>query len=52
LQGYPPSYVATRNDKIEAVTLDQANRVAAQLFDPDALRFVVVGQPEGIASTD
>lgn len=52
LQGYPPSYVTTRNDKIEAVTLDQANRVAAQLFDPEALRFVVVGEPVGVVSTD
>jgi zinc protease len=52
MDGYPTSYIATRNDRIEAVTLDEANRVAARIFQPDALRFVVVGQPEGVASTD
>jgi zinc protease len=52
LEGYPTSYVKTRNARIEAVTLTEANRVAARLFDPEALRFVVVGQPEGVTSTD
>ncbi len=52
MDGYPTSYIATRNDRIEAVTLDEANRVAARIFQPDALRFVVVGQPEGVEGTD
>lgn len=46
--GLPPDYVVNRNDYIEAVTLDDINRVAAELLDPDALHFVVVGQPVGL----
>ncbi len=52
LSGYPADYIKTRNARIEAVTLDEANRVAAELFRPDALRFVVAGQPEGVVSTE
>lgn len=44
----PIDYIATRNDRINAVTLDEANRVARELLRPDQLRFVVVGQPEGL----
>lgn len=44
----PPEYVVNRNDFIEAVTLDDVNRVAAELLQPDDLHFVVVGQPEGL----
>ena len=51
LDGLTPDYVNTRNDKVEAVTLDDINRVAARLMKPDALRFVVVGQPEGLDET-
>lgn len=46
--GLPPDYVIHRNDYIAAVTLDEANRVAAEIFHPDALHFVVVGQPAGL----
>lgn len=52
MDGRTPDYIATRNDRVNAVTLDQANRVAARLFRPEALRIVVVGQPEGVAPTD
>ena len=45
-------YIPTRNDKIRAVTLEEINAVAARLLDPDELRFVVVGQPEGIEGTN
>ena len=48
MQGLPIDYIATRNDKVNAVTLDEANRVAAELLDPENLHFVVVGQPEGM----
>ena len=41
-------YVVTRNDKVEAITLEDIQRVAARVLQPDALRFVVVGQPEGL----
>lgn len=43
-----PEYVVNRNDFIEAVTLEEINRVAAELLDADALHFVIVGQPEGL----
>ncbi|WP_439153784.1 M16 family metallopeptidase [Yoonia sp.] len=49
--GLPPEYVVNRNDYIAAVTLDDVNRVAAELLQPDALHFVVVGKPEGLEST-
>lgn len=49
-QGLPPDYPATRNDRVRAITLAEANRVAARLFDPAALHFVVVGAPEGLVT--
>ncbi|WP_342078837.1 pitrilysin family protein [Yoonia sp. SS1-5] len=49
--GLPPEYVVNRNDYVEAVTLDDVNRVAAALLQPDDLHFVVVGKPEGLDST-
>ncbi|WP_432448161.1 M16 family metallopeptidase [Aliiroseovarius marinus] len=50
MEGLPIDYIASRNDKINAVTLEDANRVAATLFQPDKLHFVVVGQPDGVTS--
>lgn len=50
LEGLPIDYIATRNEQVMAVTLDEANRVASELYNPDALHFVVVGQPEGVVS--
>ncbi len=47
----PIDYVTTRNDKVNAVTLADVNRVAAELLQPDRLHFVVVGQPEGVETT-
>ncbi len=47
----PPDYVINRNDFIEAVTLDDINRVAAELLRPDDLHFVVVGKPADLVST-
>lgn len=46
--GLTPDYVVNRNDFVEAVTLDDVNRVARELLDPEALHFVIVGQPIGI----
>lgn len=46
-----PDYVVNRNDFIEAVTLQEANRVASELMQPDDLHFVVVGKPEGLEGT-
>ncbi|MEL6838214.1 MAG: pitrilysin family protein [Pseudomonadota bacterium] len=48
----PPSYVTDRNDFINAVTVDDINRVAAELLRPDDLHFVVVGKPEGLDGTN
>ena len=47
----PIDYIPTRNDKVEAVTLEDVKRVADYLLQPEALQFVVVGQPEGLETT-
>ena len=44
-------YVNRRNDLIDAVTLEDAKRVARRIIDADGLVVTVVGQPEGVAST-
>jgi zinc protease len=44
-------YVNRRNDLIEAVTLEEAKRVAKSLIDPAGLVVTVVGRPEGVVST-
>ena len=48
MDGLPIDYPVTRNAKIEAVTMDDIRRVAKRLYLPDALHFVVVGQPTGM----
>ena len=48
MEGMPIDYAVTRNAKIEAVTMEDIKRVAARLYQPDALHFVVVGQPTGL----
>ena len=52
MDGFPIDYPATRNARVEAVTLDDVKRVAARLLVTEKLHFVVAGQPEGVASTD
>ena len=52
MNGFPIDYPATRNAKVEAVTLDDVKRVAARLLVPEKLHFVVAGQPEGVSSTE
>lgn len=47
----PIDYIATRNDRVMAVSPEDISRVASELLDPDGLHFVVVGQPEGVEST-
>ncbi|MGC3937767.1 M16 family metallopeptidase [Roseobacter sp. EG26] len=49
--GLPIDYIATRNERVEAVTLEDVKRVAADLLVPEGLHFVVVGQPVGLEST-
>lgn len=51
MEGLPTDYITTRNDKVNAVTLADVNRLARDLLDPDSLTFVVVGKPEGLEST-
>lgn len=48
----PISYIETRNAKVEAVTLEEVNALAKRLLQPDALHFVVVGQPEGLEASN
>ena len=48
-QGLPRDYINTRNARVEAVTMEDIRRVAAHLLNADGLRFVVVGQPVGLA---
>ncbi|CRL12586.1 insulinase family protein [Phaeobacter italicus] len=48
----PIDYVVTRNDKVNAVTLEEVNRVAREILLPEKLHFVVVGRPEGLQSTN
>ncbi|MFD1510848.1 M16 family metallopeptidase [Lacimonas salitolerans] len=50
MEGLPIDYIATRNDKLNAVTLEDITRVGQELLDPSRLTFVVVGQPEGLES--
>ena len=44
-------YIDRRKALIEAVTLDEARRVAARLLAPEDLNVAVVGQPEGVTAT-
>ena len=48
MEGMPIDYAVTRNAQIEAVTLEDAARVAKRIFLPEALQFVVVGEPTGL----
>ncbi|HLB80519.1 MAG TPA: pitrilysin family protein, partial [Dongiaceae bacterium] len=51
LEGFGIDYIERRNSYIEAVTLDDARRVARRLLDPARLTVVVVGEPEGVTAT-
>lgn len=48
LDHMPKSYIETRNDSVNAVTLEDVARVAARVLRPENLRIVVVGQPVGL----
>ena len=48
----PIDYVKTRNDKINAVTLEEINQVASEVLLPEQLHFVVVGRPEGLIASN
>jgi len=48
MDGYPLDHLETRNDKVEAVTLEDARRAARRMYDPAELSVVVVGKPSGV----
>lgn len=48
LIGLPIDYANTRNEKVEAVTAADVQRVSERLLDSGNLRFVLVGRPEGV----
>ncbi|WP_417240748.1 M16 family metallopeptidase [Celeribacter halophilus] len=50
MDGLSPDYIATRNDMVNAVTLDEINAVIKRLYDPEALSFVVVGSPKDLVT--
>jgi zinc protease len=50
LDGLDIDYFSRRTDMINAVTLDDARRVAKRLLD-SGLLVTVVGQPEGVTAT-
>ncbi len=52
MMGLPADYPKTRNEKVQAVTMEDVQRVARELYTPDALRFVIVGEPQGVTTTD
>ncbi|NDW45925.1 pitrilysin family protein [Ruegeria sp. PrR005] len=52
VQGLPIEYIATRNDQVNAVTLEEINAFAADFLDPEGLSFTVVGKPVGLDSTN
>lgn len=47
-QGFDIDYVNRRNDMVRALTLEDVNRVARDLFHPDELMFIIVGRPVGL----
>jgi len=50
--GLPVDYIRTRNDQVNALTLEEINRVARRIYQPENLAFVVVGQPDGVESSN
>ncbi|WP_052045848.1 M16 family metallopeptidase [Candidatus Paracaedibacter symbiosus] len=48
LDGMRPNFINERNDIIRKVTLEDVNRVAKKLLNPEKLSFIVVGKPEGL----
>lgn len=48
MENLPIDYAVTRNEKVEAVTMEDVQRVAKRIFLPEELHFVVVGQPKGL----
>ncbi|MGH6933876.1 MAG: M16 family metallopeptidase [Dongiaceae bacterium] len=51
LEGFGKDYFEKRNGYVNAVTIEEARRVAKRLLDPDRLSIVVVGRPAGVSPT-
>lgn len=51
MENLPTDYILNRNAMVEAVTLEDVNRVAQDLLDPSRLTFVITGQPKGLETT-
>ncbi|MGO4685262.1 M16 family metallopeptidase [Hyphomicrobium sp. 2TAF46] len=47
-EGFGPDYVENRNKLINAVTVEDAKRVAARLLKPNDLVVTIVGKPAGL----
>ncbi len=52
MDGLPADYIANRNGLVEAVTLEEANRVARRIYRPEDLHIVIVGQPGEIDASN
>ncbi len=48
VDGLPVDFFDKRNAMVEAVTLEDVNRVARTYLDPDNFTFIVVGEPGGL----
>lgn len=49
-EGFGPDYITTRNKLVEAVTMEDAKRVAKTLFDAKNLIVTIVGRPAAAAA--
>jgi zinc protease len=48
MDNLPITFLETRNEQVNAVTLADVNRVAKRLLTPEKLNVMLVGEPEGI----
>ncbi|WP_294539948.1 pitrilysin family protein [uncultured Rhodoblastus sp.] len=51
-EGFDAGYLDRRNSEVEAVTLEDANRVAKRLIGDARLLVAIVGRPEGLVEND
>ncbi len=51
LEGLGVDYFDRRNALVDAVTMEDVNRVAAEYLEPENFTFVIVGEPQGLTDT-
>ena len=51
VDGMPIDYLDVRADKIEAVTIEDVQKLAQSLLTPDQMTVIMVGNPEGVTPT-